>query len=87
MRRHPDAIDGVAAAIPDSDGASVVIGAAQGTADVAKTFDLDGLSNFMDRQTEDSDAMKMARCICREWLNDFAPFAPRRIDSVVRLLE
>lgn len=87
LRRHPSAIDDFVAAIPDSDGASVVIGAAQGTADVAKIFGFGGLSNFMDRQTEDSDAMKMARRICREWLNDFARFTPRRIDSVVRLLE
>lgn len=87
LRRHPNAIDDFVAAIPDSDGASVIIGAAQGTADVAKLFGFDGLSNFMDRQTEGSDAMKMARRICREWLNDFAPFTPRRIDSVVRLLE
>lgn len=72
LRRHPNSIDDFVAAIPDSDGA---------------LFGFDGLSNFMDRQTEDSDAMKMARRICREWLNDFAPFTPRRIDSVVRLLE
>jgi len=87
LQRHPDAIDAFAAAIPDSDAAAFGIGAAQNAADFGSFLGFNGLSEFMDRQTEDSDAMRMARRICKEWLNDYAQFTPRKIDAVVRLLE
>ncbi|KAL4902702.1 hypothetical protein BDW74DRAFT_180402 [Aspergillus multicolor] len=40
-----------------------------------------------DHAVDNSDALKLARRICNEWLQDFTDLAPRPVDEVVRLLE
>jgi hypothetical protein len=40
-----------------------------------------------DRAVDNSEAMELARCICKEWLQDFEDLVPRRVGAVITLLE
>ncbi|KAJ0382800.1 hypothetical protein COL922a_011794 [Colletotrichum nupharicola] len=40
-----------------------------------------------DREVENSKALRLARCMCKEWLKDFTNLTPRPVGEVVRLLE
>ncbi|KAF4480420.1 hypothetical protein CGGC5_v011009 [Colletotrichum fructicola Nara gc5] len=40
-----------------------------------------------DREVENSEALKLARRMCKEWLKDFTNLTPRPVVEVVRLLE
>ncbi len=87
LQRHPEGVDEFTAAIPSSFVASFGINVIQQAADFSSRFGIDGPSEILDSEMEDSDAMKIARRICRDWLNDFSAFQPRKIESVIRLLE
>ena len=40
-----------------------------------------------DLRVDNSEAMRMAKHIAKEWLNDFRDFQPRRVSEVIRLLQ
>lgn len=40
-----------------------------------------------DNEVENSEALRLARRICKEWLRDFGKLEPRRVDKVIMLLQ
>lgn len=87
LQRHRSAIDEFTAAIPSSGAASFGMDIVQGVADSTRFIGFNAPSAMLDNHVENSDAMNIAHRICKEWLNDYGAFKPRRIESVIRLLE
>ncbi|KAF4332936.1 hypothetical protein FBEOM_13254 [Fusarium beomiforme] len=87
LMRNPTMINKFANAIPSSFSATVGINAAEGVGDFAESFGFGFINETIDRSADNSDAMVMARKILNDWLNEFQHFAPRKIESVIHLLE
>ncbi|KAJ4265314.1 hypothetical protein NW762_004599 [Fusarium torreyae] len=87
LMRNTYMIEQFANAIPSSFSATVGINAAETVGDVAGDFGFGFINMMIDKRTDDSDAMKMARKILTDWLNAFQSFKPRKIESVISLLE
>ncbi|KAM0554019.1 hypothetical protein ACHAPJ_007094 [Fusarium lateritium] len=85
--RNTYMIEEFANAIPNSFSATVGINTVETVGDVAGDFGFGFINKMIDKRTDDSDAMKMARKILTHWLNAFQNFKPRKIESAISLLE
>lgn len=87
LMRNPHMVDKFTNAIPNSFSAIAGIDAAEKVGDFAQSFGFGLISEMIDGATENSEAMMMARKILTDWLNEFQKFKPRKIESVISLLE
>ncbi|KAJ4203448.1 hypothetical protein NW759_015124 [Fusarium solani] len=87
LMRNPHMVEEFANAIPSSFSVIAGINAAKTVGDFAGSFGFGFISETIDNTTENSEAMVMARKILTDWLNEFQKFRPRKIESVISLLE
>lgn len=87
LMRNPHMVEKFANAIPSSFSETAGINAAETVGDFAGSFGFGFINETIDNITENSEAMVMARKILTDWLNEFQKFRPRKIESVISLLE